>query len=51
MNNLSTNRMTVLRNISAAYNKDVPDELVTERSLTDATFRERTLATLRSNYK
>lgn len=51
MNNLSTNRMTVLRNISAAYNKEVPDELVTERSLTDATFRERTLATLRSNYK
>jgi hypothetical protein len=51
MNNLSINRMTVLQNISAAYNKDVPDELVSERSLTDFTFRERALATLRSHYK
>jgi hypothetical protein len=51
MNNLATSRITVLQNISAAYNKDVPDELVTERSLTDATFRERTLTTLRSYYK
>jgi hypothetical protein len=51
MNNLSNNRMTVLQNISAAYNKDVPEELVSERSLTDFTFRERALATLRSHYK
>lgn len=51
MNNLSTKRITVLQNLSAAYNKDVPDELMTERSLTDFTFKEKHLATLRSHYK
>ena len=51
MNNLSTNRITVIQNLSAAYNKEVPDELMTERSLTDFTFKEKILATLRSHYK
>jgi hypothetical protein len=37
--------------MSAAYNKEVPDELMTERSLTDFTFKEKILATLRSHYK
>jgi hypothetical protein len=51
MNNLSTNRITLIQNLSAAYNKDVPDELMSERSLTDFTFKEKILATLRSHYK
>jgi len=51
MNNLATNRITVIQNLSAAYNKEVPDELMTERSLTDFTFKEKILATLRSHYK
>jgi len=51
MNNLSTNRITVIQNLSAAYNKEVPDELMSERSLTDFTFKEKILATLRSHYK
>jgi hypothetical protein len=32
------------------YNKSVPDELLTERSLTDFTFRERSLSALRTYY-
>lgn len=51
MNNLSTNRITLIQNLSAAYNNDVPDELMSERSLTDFTFKEKILATLRSHYK
>jgi len=51
MNNLATKRVTVLQNLSAAYNKDIPDELMSERSLTDFTFKEKNLALLRSHYK
>jgi Outer membrane lipoprotein-sorting protein len=51
MNNFATNRITAIQNISVTYNKEVPDELVTERSLTDFTFRERALATLRTFYR
>lgn len=51
MNNLATNRISVIQNLSAAYNKEVPDELMSERSLTDFTFKEKILTTLRSHYK
>lgn len=51
MNNLITSRITSIDNISVTYNKEVPDELFTERSLTDFTFREKNLAILRSYYK
>ncbi|HEU5133663.1 MAG TPA: outer membrane lipoprotein-sorting protein [Steroidobacteraceae bacterium] len=51
MNNLSTGRITSIDNISVTYHKDVPDELLTERSLTDFTFRERNLALLRNYYR
>lgn len=47
MKNLLTERMTVLSNLSAAYDRDVPDDVMSERSLTDVTFRERALATMR----
>lgn len=51
MNNRATSRITVIQNLSAAYDKEVPDDLMTERSLTDFTFKEKILATLRSHYK
>lgn len=47
MKNLLTQRMTVLSNLSAAYNRDVPEDVMSERSLTDMTFRERALSTMR----
>ena len=51
MNNLLTNRITMIQNLSAAYNMEIPDEVMTERSLTDSIFKEKTLATLRRHYK
>lgn len=51
MNNRATSRITVIQNLSVAYNKEVPDDLMTERSLTDFTFKEKILATLRRHYK
>lgn len=51
MNNLATNRISVIQNLSAAYNKEVPDDLMSERSLTDFTFKEKILTTLRSHYQ
>jgi hypothetical protein len=51
MKNLLTQRMTVLSNVSAAYNREVPDEVMSERSLTDVTFRERALAAMRGTPK
>lgn len=51
MNNLITNRISAIDNLSVTYNKDVPDELFTERSLTDFTFREKNLGILRTFYR
>jgi hypothetical protein len=51
MNNLITNRITSIDNLSVTYNKAVPDELFTERSLTDFTFREKNLGLLRTFYR
>lgn len=51
MNNLSTNRITSIDNISVTYHRELPDEVLTERSLTDFTFRERNLALLRTYYQ
>lgn len=51
MNNLITNRITAIENVSVTYNKPVPDELFTERSLTDFTFREKNLGVLRTFYR
>ncbi len=50
MNNLVTHRISAIQNVSVTYNKSVPDELLTERSLTDFTFRERSLSALRTYY-
>lgn len=51
MNNLSTQRITSIDNLSVTYHREVPDEVMTERSLTDFTFRERNLALLRTYYR
>lgn len=50
MNNLATHRITSIDNLSVTYHREVPDEVLTERSLTDFTFRERNLALLRTYY-
>jgi Outer membrane lipoprotein-sorting protein len=51
MNNLVDNRISAIQNISVTYNKELPDEMLTERSLTDFTFREKNLGILRTFYK
>jgi len=51
MNNLATGRITSIDNISVTYHKNVPDELLSERSLTDFTFRERNMGVLRNYYR
>jgi len=51
MNNLLTRRITSIDNISVTYNKEVPDELLTQRGLTDLVFRENNLDKLRAFYK
>lgn len=47
MNNLVTRRLTNMELISVAFNIAVPDEFLTQRTLTDFAFRERELTTLR----
>lgn len=51
MNNLFTRRVTNMDLISVAYNMEVPDEFLTQRTLTDFAFRERNLAKLRTYIK
>jgi hypothetical protein len=47
MKNLAAQRITVINNLFVAYNIDVVSELVSERSLTDVTYREREFDALR----
>ena len=51
MNNLYTRRVTNMDLISVAYNMEVPDEFLTQRTLTDFAFRERNLVKLRTYLK
>lgn len=51
MNNLRTNRVSTLDRESIAFDRDVPDEFMTQRTLTDQAFRERYLAQFRSAWK
>ncbi len=51
MNNLSTRRATNMELISVAFNMDVSDEFLTQRTLTDFAFREKTLAKIRAKLK
>jgi hypothetical protein len=47
MNNLVTRRITNMDLINVAFNIEVPDEFLTQRTLTDFAFRERELVKLR----
>lgn len=49
MNNLITRRVTTMELLSVAFNVDVPDEFLSQRTLTDFAFRERELAKLRQH--
>jgi len=51
MNNLSTRRVTNMELKSVAFNMEVPDEFLTQRTLTDFAFRERYLVNLRKHIK
>jgi hypothetical protein len=51
MNNLLTRRVTIMELLAIAYNMEVPDEFLTQRTLTDFAFRERILAQLRTHLK
>lgn len=51
MNNLFTQRATIMEMVSVAFNLEVPDEFLTQRTLTDFAFRERNLVKFRSYLK
>jgi hypothetical protein len=51
MNNLLTRRVTIMELTAVAYNIDVPGEFLTQRTLTDFAYKERTLVELRSHLK
>jgi hypothetical protein len=51
MNNLKTRRITNMKLYSLAFNIDVPDAFLTQRTLTDFAFRERELTKLRKFLK
>jgi len=48
MNNLLTRRVTIMELIAIAYNIEVPDEFLTQRTLVDFAFREKKLTKLRT---
>lgn len=49
MNNLVSRRVTIMELMSIAYNIEVPEGFLTQRTLTDFAYREKILAQLRSN--
>ncbi len=51
MNNLITRRVTLVNLLSGAYNIEVPDDFLTQRTLTDFAYREKNLTQLRTNLK
>lgn len=51
MNNLISKRVTHMKLYSVAFNIDVPDAFLTQRTLTDFAFRERELNKLRQHIK
>jgi len=51
MNNLTARRVTKMDMQSVAYNMEIPDEFLTQRSLTDFAFRERYMSKLNKHLK
>ncbi len=49
MNNLISRRVTNMELIDVAFNMEVPEEFLTQRTLTDFAFRERELNKLRKH--
>ena len=46
MNNLLTSRVTLMELISVAFNMPIPDEFLTQRTLTDFSFKEKNLTAI-----
>ncbi len=51
MNNLITRRVTNMEIVAVAYNIEIPNEFLTQRTLTDYSFREKILAKLHTYLK
>lgn len=51
MNNVQADRVSTLDRESIAFDWDIPDEFLTQRTLTDQAFRERYLSQFRSAWK
>jgi hypothetical protein len=51
MNNLETQRLSQMDKMSMAHDKEIPDDFLTQRALTDFAFRERNLARFRTFLK
>ncbi|NOU17194.1 MAG: outer membrane lipoprotein-sorting protein [Bacteroidales bacterium] len=51
MNNLFTHRVSIMEMVAVAYNMKIPDEFLTQRSLTDFAYRERNLKEIRAYLK
>ena len=51
MNNIAANRVTTMKRLSIAFNVDIADEFLTQRTLTDFAFRERYLSQYRTHWK
>ncbi|MBC9915644.1 outer membrane lipoprotein-sorting protein [Chitinophaga varians] len=51
INNMTTHRMSSMSIVSVAFDKEVPDEFLTTRSLEDFSFREKNLTRFRSSLK
>lgn len=51
MNNYTSSRVSQMGKSSVAFNIDITDEYLTQRSLTDFAFRERNLASFRKHFK
>lgn len=48
MNNIATKRVTTMKRLSIAFNVEIDDEFLTQRTLTDFAFRERYLRDFRT---
>lgn len=51
MNNLLTSRVTLMDLISVSFNMPIPDEFLTQRTLTDFSFREKNISTISKTKK
>jgi len=50
MNNIATKRVTTMKRLSIAFNVEIANEFLTQRTLTDFAFRERYLSKFRTHW-